>query len=178
MRQLPRTGDRPASRAEGSCDERTKANRPLIRKRVLNRFSAAGLKARLLESKAKKAARLQAAKEQQEEEEMEMGQAPTAAPTGQGQMPMTQEEALEMRRLLLQQSEHLQMLSQRIQAQESELVQLRSADPLRQVSINTPVPEVRVAPPSDTTAVVDLRQLGKPETFKGEPLSSQTGLSY
>ena len=55
-----------------------------------------------------------------------------------------------------------------IQAQESELVQLRSADPLRQVSINTPVPEVRVAPPSDTTAVVDLRQLGKPETFKGE----------
>eukprot|EP00439_Symbiodinium_sp_Y106_P010479 s4429_g1.t1 len=82
---------------------------------------------------------------------------------------------------------HLQM----IQAQESELVQLRSADPLRQVSINTPVPEVRVAPPSDTTAVVDLRQLtpvpevrvappsdttavvdlrqlGKPETFKGE----------
>ena len=109
---------------------------------------------------------------------MEMGQAPTAAPTGQGQMPMTQEEALEMRRLLLQQSEHLQMLSQRIQAQESELVQLRSADPLRQVSINTPVPEVRVAPPSDTTAVVDLRQLGKPETFKGEPLSSQTGLSY
>ena len=110
--------------------------------------------------------------------QMEMGQAPTGAPTGQGQMPMTQQKALEMRRLLLQQSEHLQMLGQRIQAQEAELVQLRSADPLRQVSINTPVPEVRVAPPSDTTAVVDLRQLGKPETFKGEPLSSQTGLSY
>ena len=96
--------------------------------------------------------------------QMEMGQAPTGAPTGQGQMPMTQEEALEMRRLLLQQSEHLQMLSQRIQAQEAELVQLRSADPSRQVQ--TPL------------RWWTCDSLASPKLSRERPMSSQTGPSY
>lgn len=61
----------------------------MVRKRVLNRFSTAGLKARLLESKARKAARLQAAKEQQEEQEDECrpdgdGSGPDWSPDGPG----------------------------------------------------------------------------------------------
>ena len=85
------------------------------------------------------------------------------------QAAMGQDQTLEMQRLLFQHNEQMRVVMERLQMQEQEIHRLR-AERARTVSISSEPPQpngLAGSPAVQEAATVDLRQLGKPDLFKG-----------